>query len=286
MKFAALIPGLLLLAAAPVLAQTSPRHVPYADLVASMNAADSVQVARVVVDWRDTTGADGKPTRVPLTHRVTIARADAGWLRRLTPAMLPLGTPLSDELCPAPSAGGDVSEPWMATVLWFSTKGRGQVYLNFLLGCGFAGVGGQAPAGFWIDDRADTLLGLMREALPADTVLRDFRVALRARAAQSKPDSLPKFGAYVYVEELPDVSHREYPVYPEAARRAGVSGTVMIQALVGRDGEVKDMRVTNSIPALDSSAVACVRQWRFKPALFKGQPVAVWVAVPVKYTLH
>jgi len=98
-------------------------------------------------------------------------------------------------------------------------------------------------------------------------------------------EDLPKFGAYVYVEELPEPMTKATPVYPEAARRAGVEGTVFIQALIGKDGLVKDTRVTKSIPELDAAAIEAVRQWRFKPALNANRPVAVWVAVPVKFSL-
>ena len=76
------------------------------------------------------------------------------------------------------------------------------------------------------------------------------------------------------------------PDYPTWAREQGISGTVMVMALVGRDGTVKDTRITQSIPQLDDYARGAVRQWRFKPAQSKGKPVAVWVAVPVKFTLH
>ena len=103
---------------------------------------------------------------------------------------------------------------------------------------------------------------------------------------QTPDDSLPRFGEYVYVEELPEAVHKVAPDYPEWARKAGVQGTVMIQALVGKDGRILDTRIVRSIPDLDDYAVAAVKQWRFKPALSKGKPVAVWVAVPVKFTLH
>lgn len=96
----------------------------------------------------------------------------------------------------------------------------------------------------------------------------------------------PAFGEYVYVEELPEAVTKVTPVYPDAARKAGVEGTVMVQALVLEDGTVGDCRIVGSIPMLDEAAVAAVRQWRFKPALNKGNPVAVWVAVPVKFKLH
>lgn len=99
-------------------------------------------------------------------------------------------------------------------------------------------------------------------------------------------DELPKFGDYVYVEELPEAVTRVPPSYPDLAREAGVDGTVMVQALVGKDGKVKDVRVVKSIPMLDDAAKAAVRQWVFKPALSNNKPVAVWVGVPVKFSLH
>jgi periplasmic protein TonB len=99
-------------------------------------------------------------------------------------------------------------------------------------------------------------------------------------------DELPKFGEYVYVEELPEAVSKVQPLYPDLAREAGVDGTVMVQALVGKDGKIKDTKVVKSIPMLDQSAVTAVRQWVFKPALSNNKPVAVWVAVPVKFSLH
>jgi protein TonB len=99
-------------------------------------------------------------------------------------------------------------------------------------------------------------------------------------------DSLPKFGDYVYVEELPEAMTKAFPAYPDEARKNGIDGLVMVQALVGTDGRVKDVKVVKSIPMLDEAALACVRQWRFKPALSHGNPVAVWVGVPVKFSLH
>ena len=98
--------------------------------------------------------------------------------------------------------------------------------------------------------------------------------------------SLPKFGDFVYVEELPDAVEKVPPDYPHWAREKGIDGTVLVQALVGRDGLVKDVRIMRSIPALDDYALAAVKQWRFKPARTKGEPVAVWVGIPVKFTLH
>jgi periplasmic protein TonB len=99
-------------------------------------------------------------------------------------------------------------------------------------------------------------------------------------------EELPKYGDYVYVEELPEAITTIKPEYPDIARQAGVDGTVLIQALVGKDGKVKDTKVVKSIAMLDAAATAAVKQWVFKPALSNNKPVAVWVAVPVKFTLN
>jgi protein TonB len=99
-------------------------------------------------------------------------------------------------------------------------------------------------------------------------------------------DTLPKPGESVYIEVLPEAVTKVAPEYPVSARESKIEGTVMVQTLVGRDGLVHDTKIVKSIAALDSAAVASVRQWRFKPAMSGGKPVATWVAVPVKFTLR
>jgi len=105
------------------------------------------------------------------------------------------------------------------------------------------------------------------------------------RSEPREPD-LPAYGEYVYVEELPEAIERVPPEYPEVARQANVAGTVIVQALIGRDGLVKETKVVQSIPELDEAAESAVAQWTFKPAKAKGEPVAVWVAVPVRFSLN
>lgn len=124
----------------------------------------------------------------------------------------------------------------------------------------------------------------LAQAMPSQDMTSDGNQQIVV--APPTEEELPKFGEYVYVEELPEAIHKEAPQYPDLAREASVDGTVMVQALVGKDGRVKDTRVVKSIPMLDAAATAAVRQWVFKPALSNNKPVAVWVAVPVKFTLH
>jgi len=76
------------------------------------------------------------------------------------------------------------------------------------------------------------------------------------------------------------------PVYPQLAREARIDGTVIIAALVGRDGTVRDMKVVKSIPMLDKAALEAVSQFRFKPFVWQGKPASTWTRVPVTFALH
>lgn len=118
---------------------------------------------------------------------------------------------------------------------------------------------------------------------------RWFRLASKSTETQIPAPVAPRtpgLGEYQYVEELPEALERVPPVYSAEMREKRLEGTVVVQALVGRQGEVVDVKVTKSIPGLDDAAVAAVRRWKFKPALSEGKPVAVWVAVPVKFSFH
>jgi protein TonB len=68
---------------------------------------------------------------------------------------------------------------------------------------------------------------------------------------------------------------RTEPAYPAIARRARVSGLVVIQVTVGTDGSVKGARVVSGHPMLVQSALDAVRKWRFRPYLVNGNVVEV-----------
>ena len=102
-------------------------------------------------------------------------------------------------------------------------------------------------------------------------------VAAPRNAAQPDPN------AYVATDEAAEPIYTVPGNYPDIARQAGVEGTVVVQALVGTDGRVRDMRIVRSIPMLNGAALEAVRQWRFKPAATGGKPVAAWVSVPIPF---
>ena len=76
------------------------------------------------------------------------------------------------------------------------------------------------------------------------------------------------------------------PVYPSIARTARVEGTVILDAVIGEDGRVRNLRVLRSIPLLDQAAIDAVRQWLFTPTLLNGEPVPVVMTVTVTFTLQ
>jgi protein TonB len=78
------------------------------------------------------------------------------------------------------------------------------------------------------------------------------------------------------------------PHYPYSARRRGIEGTVMLKVLVTAQGLVEVVQVERSAghADLDQSAMEAVRRWRFQPARRRGgEPVAMWVLIPVQYKL-
>jgi protein TonB len=63
--------------------------------------------------------------------------------------------------------------------------------------------------------------------------------------------------------------------YTHAARAEGIEGKLKLKLIVGADGSVVGVEILASVsPELDAAAVAAVRQWRFKPAMACGKPVA------------
>jgi TonB family protein len=78
------------------------------------------------------------------------------------------------------------------------------------------------------------------------------------------------------------------PVYPDSARSAGISGTVVLHAVIGMDGKPLSLRVKNSQidPDLARSAVEAVSQWRYTPTLLNGEPIEVDTTITVNYSLE
>jgi len=87
--------------------------------------------------------------------------------------------------------------------------------------------------------------------------------------------------------EPPTILREVKPTYTEAARVRGITGEVVLEIVVTRDGSVGRVRVLQGLGSgLDERAVEAVRQWRFSPARRLGQPVDVQVEVAVEFRLR
>jgi TonB family protein len=75
------------------------------------------------------------------------------------------------------------------------------------------------------------------------------------------------------------------PVYPPDAKTARIQGSVVLDAVIGKDGMIENLKVVSGPPELTRSAVDAVRQWTYKPYLLNGDPVAVETTITVTYAL-
>ena len=75
------------------------------------------------------------------------------------------------------------------------------------------------------------------------------------------------------------------PVYPEAARAAGVQGVVILSVRADEAGKVVDTMVLRSIPLLDQAAIDAVKQWIYEPMIKDGKAVSVVFTVTVRFQL-
>lgn len=85
--------------------------------------------------------------------------------------------------------------------------------------------------------------------------------------------------------QTPSLVRRVEPVYPEIAVSAQMEGVVILEAVVGRDGHVEDVRVLRGIPLLDNAAKAAVMQWQYSPLLLNGKPERFILTVTVSFHL-
>jgi periplasmic protein TonB len=84
----------------------------------------------------------------------------------------------------------------------------------------------------------------------------------------------------------PERVHYVAPIYPAVARAAHIEGTVILEAVIGTDGSVQELRVLRPVPFLSDAALEAVREWLFTPTRLNGEPVPVVMTVTVTFTLR
>ena len=81
------------------------------------------------------------------------------------------------------------------------------------------------------------------------------------------------------------VSHPVRPGYPMLAREMKVQGSVILQALISRDGAIQDLQVMSGPPILAGAAREAVKQWRFKPHYQGAEAVETQARITVNFTI-
>jgi protein TonB len=66
---------------------------------------------------------------------------------------------------------------------------------------------------------------------------------------------------------------RVAPIYPDFARRSGITGTVVLAGTVTKEGMVKHIKVISGNSLLADSAIRAVNAWRYSPFMYNGKPV-------------
>ena len=100
-------------------------------------------------------------------------------------------------------------------------------------------------------------------------------------------DYLPAPDEFVPVEIYPEMIFQADPPYPRLAKQAGLEGTVYVQTLVDKEGNVREARVQRSsgTASLDDAAVKAAKDCKFKPGIQNGQPVFCWVSFKYDFKL-
>jgi len=81
------------------------------------------------------------------------------------------------------------------------------------------------------------------------------------------------------------VTHSVTPAYPTLARQMKVQGSVILQAVIGRDGLIEDLQILSGPPILAGAAKEAVRQWHFKPHYLGAEPVETQAKITVNFTI-
>ncbi len=107
-----------------------------------------------------------------------------------------------------------------------------------------------------------------------------------AKPADAKPKSQTPLTVGGKVQAAKLIRHPT-PGYPSIAKSARIQGTVILQAIIGKDGTVQNLKVVSAAsPLLVQSAIDAVKQWVYQPTLLNGEPVEVVTEITVTFALQ
>jgi TonB family protein len=81
----------------------------------------------------------------------------------------------------------------------------------------------------------------------------------------------------------PAKTHDVPPAFPDVAVRAGATGTVYLDLLIGREGTVDDVKVLAGHALFNQAAIDAVSEWQFTPTTLNGEPIEVLMTVTIRF---
>ncbi len=109
------------------------------------------------------------------------------------------------------------------------------------------------------------------------------KIEVKTREVEPAPDQ------FIPVEVIPKLDYAKLQrdiIYPEMAKRAGIEGRVVVRVLVSKEGKpVKTIIEASDSDMLNKAAEDAVKKQIFSPGIQNGQPVMVWVSIPINFKL-
>lgn len=102
-------------------------------------------------------------------------------------------------------------------------------------------------------------------------------------SSAASPPEVPQRARFPSELEAAMLVHKVKPVYPAAAKKAHIEGTVVLHAIIAKDGTVQSLDYVSGPNELKDSAIDAVKTWRYKPMLLNDQPVEVDTTISVVF---
>jgi len=128
---------------------------------------------------------------------------------------------------------------------------------------------------------------VLYETVPQSLKLAPQTVSVRDSGLKPSPSLLSILEPVKVNEEVAEklLLRKVTPVYPDQALRSGMQGTVVLQALISKEGSVEDLKLVGGSMVLGEAAVQAVRQWHYLPYLVNGHAVQTQTQVTVEFKL-
>jgi TonB family protein len=128
-------------------------------------------------------------------------------------------------------------------------------------------------------------VGFGEAAHVSDVLVRSGVVPPPPPSIQSTTEALERVISVGGKVQAAKLIRQVQPIYPALARQVRIQGVVTLEAIIGMDGAIQQLRVLNGHPLLVSSAVQAVQQWMYSPTVLNGKAVEVKTTIEVRFTL-